>query len=376
MASFRVERVSCLLTVVIVMALLGVTRASTFFRVVGPVPTAIISTTADGSITWTNVATNATFTIQMAESLGATAWHDFTQVNASNAQTTHRLFKSSAPPGMAFIPAGTFIMGDSRNELGGNASPVRTITLSAFFIDKYEVTSNLWNDIYTWATNHGYSFDNAGQSKGPNHPIEKINWWDAIKWCNARSEREGKPIVYYSNASFSTVCRTGQANVYPNWAAAGYRLPTEAEWERAARAGEGGHRFPWIETETISHARANYYSSSVKDYDTNTIYGHHPAYNDGVVPFTAPVGQFPPNRYGLFDMAGNVREWCWDAFSSYSTYPSSQTNPTGVGSSFRLTRGGDSGDMADLLMVGYRFQAGPGFGYISTGFRTAMPAGP
>ncbi|MEI8078943.1 MAG: SUMF1/EgtB/PvdO family nonheme iron enzyme, partial [bacterium] len=151
---------------------------------------------------------------------------------------------NSAPSGMALIPAGPFVMGDS---LDGslNALPPHTNQVSAFYMDKYEVTKALWDEVYQWATNHGYTFNEA-LGKAPNHPAYSMTWYDAVKWCNARSEQQGRIPAYYINAAQTLVYRTGQADVQTNWVkwSSGYRLPTEAEWEKAARGGASGHRFP------------------------------------------------------------------------------------------------------------------------------------
>ena len=97
---------------------------------------------------------------------------------------------AAAPSGMALIPAGTFTMGDS---LDGSsyALPLHTVYVSAFYMDRYEVTKALWDEVYSWAVAHGYSFDYVGSGKASTHPVQTIDWYDSVKWCNARSEKEG-----------------------------------------------------------------------------------------------------------------------------------------------------------------------------------------
>ena len=224
-----------------------------------------------------------------------------------------------------------------------------SLTVSSFYMDRTEVTKAQWDTVYNWAIAHGYQFDNAGSGKASNHPVQRVNWYDCVKWCNARSQMEGKTPCY----NLSTWSCDFNAN--------GYRLPTSNEWEYAARGGLHGRRFPW--GDTINHNYANYLANERGfPYDTSSYYPpeatfnptFHPSYDYGGYPYTSPVGSFPSNGYGLYDMSGNVWEW------------SNTLSASGSGRGFR----GGSWDMyAPHARCGLDWNRPADFEYYSFGFR-------
>lgn len=272
------------------------------------------------------------------------------------------------PPGMVYIPAGTFQMGDNFNEIGTNTLPVHNVTVSGFFVDRTEVPNELWQTVHSWAAGNGYSIATGTFSVG--HPAKIGSWYDCMKWCNARSEKEGLTPVYYTDEAQTIVYRTGSLdinNAMVKWSANGYRLPTEAEWEKAARGGSLGLRYPW--GNTIDGTQANYGGSG----DPYEPQGTTPcAYYSGA---QVPAGVDMANGYGLYDMVGNVWEWCWDRYgSTYYADTSANDNPRGPDSgTTRVLRGGSSINGTNTVNCAYRSSTynGGNTNYYYVGFRCA-----
>lgn len=313
-----------------------------------------------GQLTFTKATNAAQYRVEWSASAGAT-WTSFMAaasaldgfVSPGDGIATccvpmlYRVVMTPMPSnmtGMGAIPSGFFMMGSNTNlfpEADAVERPQHMVFVSGYYMDRHKVTKGQWDEVADWASTNGYDISTGSAGgKATNHPTTYVSWYECVKWCNARSEKEELTPCY----TVATDCyRTGiEDNIACDRSADGYRLPTEAEWEKAARGGVANHRFPWTDTDDIDFGRANYFSwwsdgAPHFSYDKANSAGYHPAYTNGGIPYTSPVGTFAPNGYGLYDMSGNAHEWVWDWYdpnyyaTSPGTDPAGPPSPPGAG---------------------------------------------
>lgn len=280
---------------------------------------------------------------------------------------------------MVFTPSGEFLMGDHFGEGDSHEVPVHLVKIDSFYMSPYEITNGQYCEYLNSAnsTNEIKVVDGlvyASSDDSNNYPFCATQIYDY------------KSQIGYSDSAFSVMTKddrdmSNDPMVMVTWYGAvaycdyyGYRLPTEAEWEYAARSGEYDpyYRFSW--GDTISHTHANYKSDPYYFYDISSTSGFHPDYYIGRYPYTAPVGSFKPNDYGLYDIAGNAWEWCNDWYSTTYYSVSSYDNPLGpLSGTARIIRGGGWYFDAYRCRTAYRFKSSPGtLSYSCVGFRVVL----
>jgi formylglycine-generating enzyme required for sulfatase activity len=285
-------------------------------------------------------------------------------------------YAQSPIEGFAYIRGGTFTMGsptsgweisllsDERKEVQHTV-----MLLDSFYMAKYEVTQKEWVELMG---------SNPSRFRGANLPVENVSWYDAVEYCNRKSQREGLNPAYTIDRDQSDPSN-GNGYDEVRWLvtwdqnANGYRLPTEAEWEYACR---GGVSTLFSMGNTITTTQANYNGEYAYIDNVKGIYRER----------TWDVGSGAANPFGLFDMHGNVWEWCWDWYeTSYTTGMSltvdptgtgdppfrlSRVNPTGAGSgAYRVLRGGSWYSIAQDLRSAARYRSAPSYRNSDFGFR-------
>ena len=280
---------------------------------------------------------------------------------------------------MVLIPGGTFTMGSPStepNRFGTAPAPADTrenqhpATVSPFYIGKYEVTQEQWEAVMGIRANKSTFFDFK-------RPVENVTWFDAVQFCNKLSQINGLAPVYTITNIVSPFGSISSAVVTADWTKKGYRLPTDTEWECACRGdknnplaarafavGDGNKMIPGIANFNTQYP---YDASAGGETDAGT------AGTAARVMSTTTVGTYAPNSYGLYDMHGNVAEWCWDVgsstISSVSDYrgPATSTPET----AFRVFRGGGWMDKGQYVRSAVRQWRTPAYYGSDQGFRLA-----
>ncbi len=276
-----------------------------------------------------------------------------TSVSETNEGIENTDATATPPENFVLITGGTFQMGSPDTEVWRLEDEVRhTVTVSDFYMGIYEVTQAEYAEV---------TGNNPSSFSGDDLPVEMVSWMDAVLYCNARSEKEGLTPAY-------TV--EGQTVTW-NRSADGYRLPTEAEWEYACRAGT---ETPFNTENSISAEESNYYGHYPYEIEDNYFSQGNLTTKPGEYrQTTVAVNSFSPNRWGLYNMHGNVGEWVWDYYGAYDT--GEQTDPTGAETgTLRVYRGGGWNDFAKNMRSAYRAALAEDKGSFNIGIRLVRNA--
>lgn len=273
------------------------------------------------------------------------------KANAQDSDITSAVYviRPVLPGDMVLVNSGTFQMGSTTGDT--DEQPVHNVTLSNFYIGKYEVTQREWLEIMG---------TNPSQFLGDDlRPVDLVKWYDAVKFCNKKSIQEGLTPCYSKDNSTNPDNWTGNpetdeswANITCDWTANGYRLPTEAEWEFASKGGNSTQHFTYSGSNNIGEVA--WYSSNSNGRSQS-------------------IGRKSPNELGIFDMTGNLFEWCWDFYNDYSA--TNQNNPTGpVSGTYRVVRGASWNVNHEISHVTFRSGKTPILSQNSVGFRLVRNA--
>lgn len=274
------------------------------------------------------------------------------------------------PDGMVFIQGGGFDRGDTFGEGSSDELPVHKVTVPSFYMGRYEITNRdflaflnakgnqttggtAWVEIessYSKIKGSGRNF--YIESGYEDHPVVEVSWYGVVEYCNWRSQQDGLQSVYGISGT----------NVSCDWRANGYRLPTEAEWEYAAR--EGGRNVRFGNGKNIADANEMNFDARESYKKAYSRVGKYRAN-------TTAVGSFSPNGLGLYDMSGNVWEWCWDWYDGdYYKNSSGLRHPKGAESgSLRVIRGGSWSSSPAVVRAAFRRGRSPGSRSNGIGFR-------
>lgn len=259
--------------------------------------------------------------------------------STNNAELTNNLI---------LINGGTYLMGSPETEMQRETDEVQhEVKVSDFYIGRYEVTQKEYEEVMG---------ENPSNFEGENLPVENVTWYEAIEYCNKLSEKEGLTPVYTIDGE----------NVSWDRSANGYRLPTEAEWEYAARAGTTS---PFNTENSISDEEANYYGHYPYGIEENYFTQENLETEPGQYrQTTVEVDSFSPNKWGLYNIHGNVAEWCFDYYGAYDL--ENTDNPSGpTTGTLRVNRGGGWNDYAKHLRCAYRASTTPDQKMSNIGFR-------
>jgi formylglycine-generating enzyme required for sulfatase activity len=291
------------------------------------------------------------------------------QVGEQLNPTQYKILKTRYFPSN-FVPIawGSLAVGSDGGEIRGTCS----VAITPFLMGANEVTFYEY-DLFCAATNRKKPADN-GWGRGQ-RPVIDVDWYDAIEYCNWRSLKEGLKEAYTIKESIvqsrdTTVADVRNLAVTCNWSANGYRLPTEVEWEYAAGNGAKHTRFAWGNDAPTAQKGGNV-TDDIAKIKFPTWEGFKD-YSDGFA-YTAPTGSFTPNELGLYDMTGNVWEWCWDKFDdNYCRAAKSRQSPQGFSASAdRVLRSGSWGSLPKDCIISNRFHNTPATHNFSIGFRLA-----